>query len=323
MEYLLELLTTYIENEGLRQMAFVGLTGASIFMFTAALLFLGSSLADPLRRRLGRLVVSNHGEVNAHLRRRERIARALAPAEKYILPKKDWERSAVQAKLVHAGLRDPNALTTYYASKTLLAVCLPLGALIVTRFFPELSVGEIVFSVMLAAGVGVMAPNFYLEKKLSARQRRLREAFPDALDLLVVCVESGLGLVSAIQRVARDLDVSHPELAEELSLVTIETRVGVPRTEALRNLANRTGLDEIHSLVVLLDQSARFGTSIADALRIYSEEFRDKRTQIAEEAAAKIGTKLIFPLVCCLWPGFFVIAVGPAVMRVLDAFQHF
>jgi len=323
MEYLLELLATHIENEGVRQIIFISLTGVASFLFIAGILFLGSSLTNPLRRRLNRLMLAGHVDENLHLRRQEKLSRALSPAEKYILPKSEKERSAVETKLVHAGLRDPNALTTYYAVKTLLSICLPLLALIATRFYPELSAVQIVFFIMLAAGIGVVIPNIYLEHKVNERQRRLRIAFPDALDLLVVCVESGLGLVSAIQRVSRDLDVSHPELAEELSLVNTETRLGVPRVDALRNLADRTGLEEIHSLVVLLDQSARFGTSVAEALRVYSEEFRDRRMQAAEESAAKISTKLIFPLVCCLWPGFFVIAVGPAVMRVIEAFKHF
>ncbi|WP_341936323.1 type II secretion system F family protein [Marinimicrobium sp. C2-29] len=321
MEYLLELLSTYIENEQQRQLVFVALSGAAIFSFAAALLFLGGNLVDPVRRRLHRL--GGQRPETRPRRHSERIAEALAPSEKYILPKSDWERSAMQARLVHAGYRSPNALTNFYALKVLLTLCLPLLTLVVTRFYPQLTVPQIWGGVTLAAGVGVFGPNAVLHRQVRARQRCLRESFPDALDLLVVCVESGLGLVAALQRVSRDLDISHPELAEELALVNTETRLGVPRMEALKNLARRTGLEEIQSLVVLLDQSARFGTSIADSLRVFSEEFRDKRTQAAEEAAAKIGTKLIFPLTLCLWPAFFVVVVGPAAMRIVEALQHF
>jgi tight adherence protein C len=321
MEYLLELLATHIQDEATRQLAFVALAGAAFFMFAAALLFLGGGLVDPVRRRLHRIGL--HSADKPQLRRHERLAEALAPTEKYILPKSDWERSAMQAKLVHAGYREPNALTIFYSLKVLLAVCLPLIALLMTQLYPQLSAIQIWGSVMLAAAIGVMGPNIFLHRAVKARQRRLRESFPDALDLLVVCVESGLGLVAALQRVSRDLDISHPELAEELALVNTETRLGVPRMDALKNLAHRTGLEEIQSLVVLLDQSARFGTSVADSLRVYSEEFRDKRTQAAEEAAAKIGTKLIFPLTCCLWPAFFVVVVGPSAMRIIEAFKHF
>jgi len=164
-------------------------------------------------------------------------------------------------------------------------------------------------------------PNYLLSKELARRMRLLRNGFPDALDLLVVCVESGLGLGPAIQRVAEEINVSHPELSLDLATVNAEMRAGMPREEALKNLADRTGLPDIRGLVGLLVQSMRFGTSVADALRIYSEEFRDKRMQAAEEQAAKIGTRMIFPLVLCMFPVFFVVAVGPAALRIIDAFS--
>jgi tight adherence protein C len=173
---------------------------------------------------------------------------------------------------------------------------------------------------VIAAGVGIIAPNGVLSRLMERRLRTLRHAFPDALDLLVVCVESGLGLSAAIQRVADEIVVSHGELARELSLVNAETRAGVDRSVALRNLADRTGLDDIRGLVSLLIQTMRFGTSVADALRVYAEEFRDRRLQKAEEEAAKIGTKLIFPLVLCLFPSFFTVAIGPAVIRLVNVF---
>ena len=147
----------------------------------------------------------------------------------------------------------------------------------------------------------------------------MRNGFPDALDLLVVCVEAGLGLSTAIQRVAEEIAVSHPELADDMMLVTTEVRAGIDNVTALKNLAVRSGLEDIRGLVTLLSQSLRFGTSIADTLRVYSEEFRDKRMQAAEEQAAKIGTKLIFPLVTCLFPAFFVVTIGPAILKVLAA----
>jgi tight adherence protein C len=168
----------------------------------------------------------------------------------------------------------------------------------------------------------LLLPNFVLHKLTDKRIRALTNGFPDALDLLVVCVESGLGLAAAIQRVADELGVSHPELAFELALVNAEIRVGVQREQALKNLADRTGLEDIRGLVGLLVQTMRFGTGVADALRVYSEEFRDKRTQKAEEQAAKMGTKLVFPLVLFMFPIFFIVAVGPAVLRIIDAFAQ-
>jgi tight adherence protein C len=185
---------------------------------------------------------------------------------------------------------------------------------------PEVSTPQLAFFAFLAASVGVVGPSTVLDKLVEARMKKIRNGFPDALDLLVVCVESGLGLSGAIQRVADELHVSHPELSMELSLVNAETRAGVDRAKALKNLSERTGLDDIRGLVSLLVQTMRFGTSVADALRVYSEEFRDKRMQKAEEQAALIGTKLIFPLVLCLFPSFFLVAIGPAVIRLIDAF---
>ena len=145
--------------------------------------------------------------------------------------------------------------------------------------------------------------------------------FPDALDILVICTEAGLGLNAALQRVTDELGVSYPELMEELEMVNAEIRIGVDRVVALRGLADRTGIEEIRGLVTLLTQSLRFGTSIAQTLRIYSEEFRDKRAQRAEEEAAKIATKMIFPLVFCMFPAFFIVAIGPAILGVMKAFK--
>ena len=168
----------------------------------------------------------------------------------------------------------------------------------------------------------MIAPSSVLERLMERRLRTLRHGFPDALDLLVVCVESGLGLSMAIQRVADEIGVSHTELARELALVNAEIRAGVDRSLALRNLADRTGLTDIRGLVSLLIQTMRFGTSVGDALRVYSEEFRDRRMQKAEEEAATIATKLIFPLVLCLFPSFFIVAIGPAVLRLITVFSQ-
>ena len=154
------------------------------------------------------------------------------------------------------------------------------------------------------------------------RKRRLSNGFPDALDLLVVCTEAGLGLNQAIDRVAHEIEDNYPDLSQELELVNVEIRAGVRREDALRDLANRTGLEDIRGLVALLTQSMRLGTGVADTLRIYSEEFRDQRMQRAEEMAAKIGTKMIFPLVVCLFPGFLVVVIRPAFLKIIATFGH-
>ena len=169
----------------------------------------------------------------------------------------------------------------------------------------------------------MLGPNFVLHQLVERRKRALSNGFPDALDLLVVCVESGLGLAAAIQRVADELERQSPGTRDGVALVNAEIRVGVAREQALKNFADRTGLEDIRGLVGLLVQTMRFGTGVADALRVYSDEFRDKRAQKAEELAAKMGTKLVFPLVFCMFPVFFIVAIGPAVLRLIDAFANF
>jgi tight adherence protein C len=227
----------------------------------------------------------------------------------------------MEQRLVYAGLRSANALPLFYAIKTGLALVFLLAVVTMSAWLPQWSAPRLIFLAMFAAFIGLMLPNYVLDHLVERRQKRLRDGFPDALDLLVVCVEAGLGLTAAIQRVAEELKFSHPELGAEFAQVTAEMRAGVERETALKALSSRTGLEDIRGLVSLLIQTLKFGTSIGETLRVYAEEFRDKRMQRAEELAAKIGTKLIFPLVFCLFPSFFVVAIGPAVIRIMDVFR--
>jgi tight adherence protein C len=269
-----------------------------------------------VRRRVGSLASDEPQKSNPFFR----LAASLGPLAVFILPQDELEKNKVMEQLYHAGYRSKTALQIFYLVKTLLMIVLPLAVIVGSQWMPEIGTRKVVLYAFFASGIGMLGPNYVLHKVAENRKRALTNGFPDALDLLVVCVESGLGLAAAIQRVADELDVSHPELAAELSLVNSEIRVGVPREQALKNLANRTGLEDIRGLVGLLVQTMRFGTGVADALRVYSEEFRDKRTQKAEEQAAKMGTKLVFPLVLFMFPIFFIVAIGPAVIRIMDAF---
>jgi tight adherence protein C len=205
--------------------------------------------------------------------------------------------------------------------KTVLVILLPGLVVILAPLFPHATMNHVIFAVSIVGFLGLTLPNVVLERMKLRRMRRIRNGFPDSLDLLVVCSEAGLGLNAAIERVSLELEATHPDLAEELALVNAETRAGVERLDALRNLAQRTGLEDIRGLVALLTQSIRLGSGVADTLRIYSEEFRDKRMQKAEELAAKIGTKMIFPLVTCLFPGFFAVVIGPAALKIIAAFS--
>jgi tight adherence protein C len=311
-------LAAYLGHSQGTELAFLGLAAAAVFAFCLGVFALLSAIADPVRRRLDQVA-----RAQAQVRSRgPGIAERLRPLAALVLPSKEKERSRVAQLLSHAGYRSRTALSMFYGAKAFLMIVLPVAVLIASPFFPRLTTGRLLFYALGAAVAGSLLPGMWLDRRVLARQRALRVGFPDALDLLVVCVESGLGLAAALQRVADEIEVSHPELGAELALVNAEMRAGVERAQALKNLAERTGLADIRGLVALMVQTMRFGTSIADALRVYSEEFRDKRMQAAEEQAAKVGTKMIFPLVFCLFPSFFLVAIGPAVIRLINVFTQ-
>jgi len=298
---------------------FIAVIGTAACLFVYGLSVLVSGATDPVRRRLAKTTGAQDGRASEAA---IDVSRFVKPVAKYIVPKATQERDSTHLRLIQAGYRKANALQQFYAIKALLAIVLPSVVFIAVRWAPQLSGSTVFLLVTASAFVGVRLPDFVLVNLRQRRVKRLRNGFPDALDLLVVCVESGLGLVPAIERVAREIAISHEELGQELALVNAEIRAGMERPAALRNLARRSGVEDITGLVGLLVQTIRFGTSVADALRVYSEEFRDKRMQRAEEQAAKIGTKMIFPLVMCFFPSFFIVAVGPAAMRIIAAFQN-
>lgn len=319
MDYLLSLLNRVVGNEELARLLFVGAIGLSAVLAAVTLALLVLGLRDPVQRRLI-LIKRGHGgdgygqEAPSNLQLMlEQVGQRFSSAE-------EGKASATRTLLIHAGYRSPSAVQVYWAVRLLMPLILLGLALLVLPFIPKISLALGIALVLGAMAVGWLAPAVYVDKRKEARMNRLRAAFPDALDLMVVCVESGLALPQAIERVADEMAVSQPELAVELALVNAEIRAGIPSTEALKHLAERTGLEDIRGLVSLLAQSIRFGTSVAATLRIYAEEFRDRRTQAAEEMAAKIGTKLVFPLIFCLWPSFFLVAIGPSIIGVLKVF---
>jgi tight adherence protein C len=316
---MLTILSGYLGGLQGTALAFICLAATAVFAFSLGISAFVTALGDPLRRRLGKVGTTDiPGKPGSSA---AAIAARLRPLAAFVLPSKDKERSRVSRLLMQAGYRSPQAFTVFYGTKALLLAALPVTVLVVSSFFPRLTSAAVLAYAAAGGFLGWLLPSMWLDRRVLKRQRALRVGFPDALDLLVVCVEAGLGLAPALQRVADEVSVSHPELGAELALVNAEMRAGVERTDALKNLAERTGLSDIRGLVTLMVQTMRFGTSIADALRIYSAEFRDKRMQAAEEQAAKIGTKMIFPLVFCLFPSFFLVAVGPAAIRLYEAFK--
>jgi tight adherence protein C len=174
---------------------------------------------------------------------------------------------------------------------------------------------------LFGAFFGYLMPGIVLARMAKRRQHKIRLGLPDALDLLVVSVEAGLGLDQAIQRVGQELDYAHPDLCEEMRLINLELRAGKPRGEALHNLGARTGVDDVVSLVAMLAQTDKFGTSVAQSLRVHSDTLRTKRRQRAEEAAAKTGVKMVFPLVICIFPAIWVVTIGPAALTFIKVFS--
>ncbi|PTR04526.1 tight adherence protein C [Nitrosomonas nitrosa] len=248
---------------------------------------------------------------------KETVVKLSEPLAKLSLPEEDWNKSAFRARFMHAGFRSSAAPTIYFATKTVLALMLPAIFLLSTGIGRlELSASGAAFTLLLLATLGYYLPNIILARLIASRQRELFENFPDAIDLMTVCVEAGLGLDAALAKVGEEMKISSQVLAEEIHLVGLELRAGASREKALRNLALRTGVEEIEALVAMLVQADRFGTSTADSLRVYSDTLRTKRRLRAEEAAAKIALKLLFPLIFFIFPSLMVVLMGPAFISI-------
>jgi tight adherence protein C len=230
-------------------------------------------------------------------------------------PVSPQDAQSARRLLISAGYRAESAVTVFYGIKLILSVALCVLAIVFRNSITVNPVMRIVLPIA-ATGGGYWLPGFLLQRRITKRQERLRLSLPDALDLMVVSVEAGLGLDQAVQNVSRELSLSHPELSEELGLVTLEMRAGKRRAEALRNLAVRTGEPELRKLTAILIQSDRFGTSMAEALRTHSEFMRVHRRQEAEERAAKVGVKLVFPIFFFILPSILVVAAGPGLLQV-------
>jgi tight adherence protein C len=278
---------------------------AAIFAFGAAAMAPSSVLGSRLRA-LGGLdrAVAEKPAMS------DRVEQVLDPLAK-ALPKSPNEVSSTRALLMQAGYREQRHLTLYFGIRALLAF------------------GALVFSVVTGIGIsspwmmvamtlgGYMLPRFILKRRIKARQLRIRLALPDALDLTVICVEAGLALDQAMQRVGEDLKHAHPDLSDEFRLVNLELRAGKARADALRNLAARTGVDDLRALVAVLIQTDRFGTSIAQALRVHSDSLRTERRQRAEEQAAKTTIKMVPVLVLFVFPSMFFVSLGPAAIQLI------
>jgi tight adherence protein C len=230
------------------------------------------------------------------------------------VPKSPREIGRLQKRFALAGYHDLMPAVIYSMGEMALPIVLGGATLL------YVGLGRGIFFALLIALAGYAIPGFWLERQINARKKEIRNGLPDALDLVIVCLEAGSGLDQAIVKATEELAISYPALAEELRMVTSEIRAGKPRLEAFRNFADRTRVDDVRSLIGMLIQTDRFGTSVAQALRTHADVSRTKRRQRAEEQAAKVGVKLVFPLVLCLFPAFYVVMLGPAIIQFVRIF---
>ena len=297
------------------QLGFLALLFLAVFGLV--LVLMGRMGRDPVQQRLAEV-----GRMPGHARSGAvrgpwgaRLTRWAATLGKLSAPDGGWEHSLIRTRFMNAGLRHPTAPVLFFAAKTGLAICLPmLLYLLLNLRGGEDNAG--LLTLLTATACGYYAPNVLLNWRVRQRQREIFESFPDALDLMTVCVEAGLAVDAALGRVAQEIGLRSRVLSEELNLVTLELRAGNPKERALRNLAMRTGVDDVDALVAMLIQAERFGTSIAASLRVQSEQLRTKRRQRAEEAAAKIALKLLFPLIFFIFPTLLVVLMGPAFIQI-------
>jgi tight adherence protein C len=315
MDQIIQFIISTTGDPNLGRWVAIGLFGVAAFALVVALYFLVFGIYDPVKKRL-HTVTGGKEENSPFFRNATTHLGGYFVIRERAGDKINYDRQ----RLIYAGYQQKNSLAQYYGIKIMLTLTLPILAFILfSNLFPKLPGNMLLLSVLAGLLCGFIAPSFVLDKKVQKRQRTIRNSFPDAVDQLIVCTEAGLGLDAGLQRVAKDAGLSNEILGYELGLVNAELRAGVSREQALKNLVNRTGVEEIRGLVAALTQSMRFGTSIGHTLRVYAEELRDKRMQKAEEEAAKLAVKMLFPLAFCFFPGIFIVILGPAIINIYAA----
>jgi tight adherence protein C len=245
------------------------------------------------------------------------VAQAVGPFARVLAPGGDWENAPLRLRFINAGIRRDDARLIYFGLKTVLPLVLSFGTWLLLRTFTSIDEMTVLMNLMIAALAGCYLPNLALWLRLRERKRELFENFPDAADLMLVCVEAGLGLDAAMTKIADEMGRTSRALAEELHLTNLEMRAGASRAQSLRNLALRTGIEEIRTFATMLAQSDKFGTSIGESLRVFSEDLRHKRQMRAEEHAAKVPTKMLVPLCLFIFPAIIMVVLGPALIVIV------
>lgn len=299
--------------------------GLAVFSFLAIFLLIGSAglilfYREAMLQRIAAVTTQRAKPRGIKGTLQETGAQLSSVVERFerVLPKSEAEASVVQQRLIRAGLREDSAPKLFYGAKLLIPLVLCLLLLItgIGHYSPF-------FFYLLALGVGFMLPDFWLTNRIKKRQKRITLGLPDALDLLVICVEAGLSLDQAVARTAEEIRVTRPDISDELTIVSLEQAAGRPRGDAWKNLATRTEVEAVRNLVSVLIQSEKFGTSISRTLRVHSDTLRTQRKQKVEEQAAKTTVKLVFPLVFFIFPSIFVVTLGPAILIMIESFHKF
>jgi tight adherence protein C len=298
------------------QLLFAGIIFVSVT--AVALIILLQLAPSRAEKRLKSVAdTSGYAEAKAQSGWTETVVKLAGSFARLSLPSEGWEQSPLRLRFIHAGYRGNGAVALYFGGKTVLAALFPALAYLCGLIAgAEFGTSGLLLTLLCAAAVGYYLPNAVLSRLVFLRQREVFENFPDAADLMLVCVESGLGLDAALVKVTEEIRIKSLTLAEELHLVNLEMRAGGSRDKALRNLALRTGVEEVSSFVTMLVQADRFGTSIGESLRVFSDELRTKRKLRAEELAAKIPLKLLFPLIFFIFPSLLLVLLGPAFIQV-------
>jgi tight adherence protein C len=245
------------------------------------------------------------------------LVNIMGPFARLSVPDGDWESSPLRIKFINAGIRGNDATFLFFGAKTLLPLAMAAIAWLSLMMLSQVEGMTLLLGLATAALIGCYLPNLYLYLRIRARKREIFENFPDATDLMLVCIEAGLGLDAALTRVAEEIRIKSVALAEEIHLTNLEMRAGASREKSLRNLALRTGVEEVGIFAVMLTQADKFGTSVGESLRVFSDDLRHKRQIRAEELAAKIPTKMLFPLVVFIFPSICMVVLGPAVIRII------
>jgi tight adherence protein C len=299
------------------QLLFVVLLGMVGFSLTLALSLFANIILNPIKRRIDG--VQHETTAQTSKGSADNLLHRLGTT---LIPKAEEKRARLSYQLETAGYRSSYAMAYFYAIKLIGFMLTPVLMLGGVALFTNNPVLNYLSNAIIAGLIAFLVPNYWLKRAVRRRKEKLRKALPDALDLMVVCTEAGLGLSTALKRVADEIGMQYPELSDELQLLLMQTRAGMDNHSALKELERRTDLEDISAFVTTLIQAMRFGTSIGQSLRVFAEEMRDKRLQRAQEKAARLSLTMLMPIALCMLPMFFLILLGPAILSLLSSMQN-